>query len=76
MNISDHTIFNTFRRTSIDAKYPTATRQMRQIADRQQQQIDRLEGELKKLAQVCEAIITFFSHGPIKIPVGAKLLEP
>lgn len=37
-------------RSSADAKYPMMNRQMRQIADRQQQQIDRLEGELKKLA--------------------------
>ena len=65
MNISELVIYNTFRRTSIDAKYPTATRQMRQIADRQQQQIDRLEGELKKLAQVCEAIITFSPTAPL-----------
>ena len=35
-------------------------RQMRQIADRQQQQIDRLEGELKKLATVYFMIITLF----------------
>lgn len=37
-------------RSSIDAKYPMMNRQMRQIADKQQQQIDRLESELKKLA--------------------------
>ena len=49
-----------FSRNALDAKYPMVNRQMRQIADRQQQQIDRLEGELKKLATVYFMIITLF----------------